>query len=155
LCARAREGYEVINLKRFIFYLSEAHTKAVCGGDRNLLASPAESIMQNAESGGSIAMAREAFFAIGGYDEAFVGWGGEDNEFWQRALTRKTWPYGYLPMAHLWHALQPGKYSQNRNTADQLQNLSSVPPGKRIEGLLRRDFGNSSKMDPAWPREDS
>ncbi len=73
--------------------------------------------MQNAEAGGSIALSRDAFHAIGGYDESFVGWGGEDNEFWERAQTRRVWPYGYLPFVHLWHAPQPEKLQPSRRGA--------------------------------------
>ena len=40
--------------------------------------------------GGTIALEREAYFEIGGYDECFVGWGGEDNEFFQRCQTTKV-----------------------------------------------------------------
>lgn len=153
--ARSQEGYEVINLKRFIFYLTEAHSSAVCAGDRRLLAAPAEAIVQNLEAGGSVAMSRDAFFAIGGFDEAFVGWGGEDNEFWQRALTRKAWPYAYLPIVHLWHAPQPGKEELNPPAVRRFQELAAVPPERRIAALAQRKFGNPQRMDPPWQREAS
>lgn len=155
LWARSQEGYEVINLKRFVFYLAEAHSGAICAGDGQLSAAPAEAIVQNLEAGGSVAIVREALFAIGGYDESFVGWGGEDNEFWARALTRRTWPYAYLPIVHLWHAPQPEKSNGNRGAAGQLRMLSSISPEKRIAALLKRDFGNSSRMDPEWLRQES
>ena len=155
LWARSQAGYEVINLKRFIFYLNEAHSSAVCAGDRRLTAMPAEAIVQNTEGGGSVAMSRDAFFAIGGYDEAFVGWGGEDNEFWQRALTRKVWPFAYLPIVHLWHAPQPGKEQQDSPAVLRFQELAAVPPQRRIADLARRSFGDARRMDPPWQREAS
>ena len=154
LWARSQEGYEVINLKRFIFYLNEAHSRGVCAGDRRLSAMPAEAIVQNLEAGGSVAMARDAFFAIGGYDEAFVGWGGEDNEFWQRALTRKAWPYAYLPIVHLWHAPQAGK-QQNPPAVRRFQELAAVAPERRIAELAQRRFGDTQCMDPPWHPEAS
>ena len=153
LWARCQEGYELINLKRFVFYLTEGHSGAVCTGDRRLAALPAEAIVQNLEAGGSVAMAREAFLAIGGYDESFVGWGGEDNEFWQRALTRKSWPYGYMPIVHLWHASQPGKETRDPHVTTQLQELSAVAPADRIATLTRRNLGDARRMDPPWQRE--
>jgi hypothetical protein len=110
----------------------------------------AEAIVQNLEAGGSVAMARDAFFAIGGFDESFVGWGGEDNEFWQRALVRKTWPYGYLPLVHLWHAPQPEKASRKPVGARSLREIFMLPPERRIAALVRRKFGDSSRMDPPW-----
>ena len=82
LWARSREGYEVINLKRFIFYLSESHSRTICAGDKALSSHPPELIVQNAESGGSIALSRAVFFEIGGYDEALVA--GEDCNLFYR-----------------------------------------------------------------------
>ena len=155
LWGRSEEGYEVINLKRFIFYLSASHSGAICAGDRDLSASPPEVIVQNAESGGSIALSRTAFIEIGGYDESFVGWGGEDNEFWQRALTRNVWRFGYLPFVHLWHAPQSGKASSNPQLVAKFQALSSIPPERRIAELVQRKFGDISRMDPLWLREES
>jgi hypothetical protein len=150
LWARFREGHEVINLKRFVFYLGEACSRAILDGARDISGMAAEAIVQNLEAGGSVAMAREAFFAIGGFDESFVGWGGEDNEFWQRALVRKTWPYGYLPLVHLWHAPQPEKASRKPVGARSLREISMLPPERRIAALVRRKFGDSSRMDPPW-----
>ena len=75
-----------------------------------------EVIVQNLEGGGSVATTREAFESIGGMDESFIGWGGEDNEFWQRAQTCRVWPYGYLPIVHLWRPSQPPtQRSKNRH----------------------------------------
>lgn len=137
---RYREGYEVINLKRFIFYLSRANTERVFSSGGLELNEAPESVMQNAQGGGSVAVSREAYRAVGGFDESFVGWGGEDNEFWERALTRAVWPYGYLPLVHLWHEPQSGKFEQGRQTAELFESRSAVPACIRIEELRGRNF---------------
>jgi hypothetical protein len=145
LWARYKEGHEVINLKRFIFYLSHSHSQEVESRGRLTLSQPPDVVMQNAQAGGSIAVARHAFFDIGGYDESFVGWGGEDNEFWERAQTRRVWPYGYLPMVHLWHAPQPEKLQQGNASREYYRRRSELPPQARIAELRAKDFGMESR----------
>jgi len=132
------KGSEVIQLKRFMFYLSQKHTERMLQENKLSYDEPPERIVQNLEAGGSVAVDREAYFAIGGFDESFIGWGGEDNEFWDRAQTRKVCPYGYLPFVHLWHAAQPDKHysgGQGRYTGDVLKQLMAIPPEKRIDKL--------------------
>lgn len=129
-------GFEVANPKRFIFYLSEKHTQQVFGNAAALADSPPAGIVQNLEGGGSVAITRQAYEAIGGFDEAFVGWGGEDVEFWERACTRRVWPYGALPMVHLWHRPQPGKDSPQTATLRLYHEKARTPPLQRVE-LLR------------------
>jgi hypothetical protein len=139
---RFKDGYEVMNLKRFIFYLSEADSGAVFYDKEPLARRPPQSIVQNLEAGGSIAITREAYYQIGGMDESFVGWGGEDNEFWERAQTKRVWPYAYLPLIHLWHPAQPGKLESKRSTAALFEARSAISPAERIAELTARDFGN-------------
>jgi glycosyltransferase involved in cell wall biosynthesis len=138
--SRLQEGYEVINLKRFIFYLEQTHSERIMSTGMIKLNVAPESIVQNLQAGGSFGITRDAFFDLGGFDEAFVGWGGEDNEFWQRAQTRSVWPYGSLPLLHLWHEAQPGKFEQSRKTATLLEERSAIPPDKRIEELRAVNF---------------
>ena len=150
LWRRFKEGYEVINAKRFVFYLEEAETKrffetAVLPPDAS-----SESVVQNLEAGGSVAMAKDAFFAIGGYDESFVGWGGEDNEFWERAHTRRAWSYGYLPIVHLWHAAQPRKTDPDNPTLRHYAKLSGMAVEDRITALNQRDFGQTERLSVDW-----
>lgn len=47
---------------------------------------------------------REAFDAVGGWDERFRGWGGEDHSI-MRATDTLYWPHKTLPgqVLHLWH----------------------------------------------------
>jgi hypothetical protein len=142
IIARFREGYEVINLKRFIFYLTQAHSAPVLSARDSLSGRAPETVVQNLEAGGSLAITREAYFSIGGFDESFVGWGGEDNEFWERAQALKLWPFGYVPIVHLWHAPQDGKLSRERSTASLYEERSSIPAAERITELAARDFGN-------------
>lgn len=137
-----RQGYELVNLKRFVFYLSEEHTTNFFAGTESLLQRAPESIMQNAQGGGSIAITREAFDRIGGMDEGFIGWGGEDNEFWERAQTLRVWPYGFLSLIHLWHPAQPGKQRTDSVTLQRHRQLSSVPVEQRIERLRQLSSGN-------------
>lgn len=139
---RRKDGYEAMNLKRFIFYLSERHSAAVIAEGKHLAGRPPQVVVQNLEAGGSLAIAREAYFRIGGFDESFIGWGGEDNEFWERVQTLRVWPYGYLPIVHLWHANQTGKFESERETTKLLETRSAIPPQERIAELTSRAFGS-------------
>lgn len=132
---RTAEEYEVVNLKRFIFYLSEQQTVDYLRGDIKISDVAPEAIMQNAEAGGSIGITRDAYDRIGGMDESFIGWGGEDNEFWERAQTRRVWPYASLPIVHLWHAAQPRKQDLNNPSLVRYQALSTQSPELRIANL--------------------
>jgi glycosyl transferase family 7 (putative galactosyltransferase) len=146
-----RRGYEITNLKRLIFYLSDNHTRELFTGHASFASCPPDSIIQNLEAGGSVAVDRDAYFALGGMDEAFVGWGGEDNEFWERASTRRVWPFGYLPVIHLWHPPQPGKGAIDgcgATTAELNSRRASIPIHNRIGELRSRNFGDPRRLDP-------
>jgi hypothetical protein len=125
--SRAREGFEFMNLKRFLFHLNEP-------ADRT-----PTSVMQNAV-GGSVAASRRAYIEIGGFDEEFVGWGGEDNDFWDRAYAHgNVYDFGYLPMIHLHHEAQRGKRDASgagmRRYHDEIR---AIPPEERIRRLRER-----------------
>jgi len=155
LWRRHEEGFEVINLKRFIFYLSEMSSKAIESTRRLDFDEPPETVVQNLEAGGSLAVERDAFFALGGYDEGFVGWGGEDNEFWERAQTRRVWPYAYLPILHLWHPAQPRKQDPSNPNSRRQAERSAVAPEVRIRELAARPFGDPARLSADWPAQGS
>ena len=123
--ARAGEGHQFIDLKRFIFYLDRREKVST--------------VLQNAH-GGSIAAVRETYLAIGGFDEEFVGWGGEDNDFWERAATTgATYQFGYLPMIHLYHAPQKDKFEAGSPPGvRRYREIEAIPAEERIRRLLDR-----------------
>lgn len=130
-------GFEVVNLKRFIFYRSEG-----IPAGQSPLAGNVDFVLENATGGGSLAVARDVFEALGRMDESFEGWGGEDVEFWQRARTRRVWNYGFLPLVHLGHPAQPGKTPEKKTPGmARLKELSDIPPERRIETLLQKGGG--------------
>jgi hypothetical protein len=154
--ARVAEGYEVLNLKRFIFYLSEGASSRLVSARCLGFGEPPTAVLQNAEAGGSIVVTRAAFEAIGGFDESFVGWGGEDNEFWERCQTRRVYPWGYLPMIHLWHPPQLGRRLGPASPMLGLyQKLSRIPVEERVRELKSRPQGLLSGPVPEWvpPRD--
>jgi hypothetical protein len=144
ILSRIKQGHEVVNLKRFIFYLNESHTKSIFDGKGTILDEEPEKIVQNLEAGGSVAITSEAYHRIGGMDESFVGWGGEDNEFWERAQTCRVWPYSCLPLIHLWHPAQPFKDQIDAPTLKYYRELSGTPIFDRIGRLHRLALGDIS-----------
>lgn len=131
-------GFSFADLKRFLFYLDEEQTqRAFASG----VMAPAgiSTVMQNAQ-GGSIAAEREAYFAIGGFDDAFVGWGGEDNDFWDRAATtNRADHFGLLPMIHLHHPPQGGKVlGAEAPAVKRYFERESIPAEERIRQLVAR-----------------
>jgi hypothetical protein len=138
LIERTRRGYDVVNLKRFVFYLGPRHTQEIFDRRAGLADVAPEAVVQNLEAGGSLAITRAGFDCIGGMDEAFVGWGGEDNEFWERASTLRVWPWANLPIVHLWHAAQPGKQDADAPTLRLHRELAATDPRERIARLQAR-----------------
>lgn len=146
------QGFDFVNLKRFIFYLSESATHRMLTQNKIEADLKIDSIMQNAEGGGSIGASRESYFKIGGFDERFIGWGGEDNEFWERAQTTNVWPFGFMPLVHLWHGAQAEKLDhENSNTTLLYKELSQKEPVDRIKWLIQNQASmtsNSIKENP-------
>lgn len=137
LAAKMRAGDEVLDLKRFIFYLTQEATKRTMESGSVPGDARSESVVENLR-GGSIAITREAYDAIGGFDETFVGWGGEDVELWERAETRRANRFGYLPIVHLWHAPQPEKtQGASAPAVERYYELAQVPVAERIARLRR------------------
>jgi hypothetical protein len=133
--ARAKEGWAFQQLKRFTFYLGERESLRVF--ERNEVRTDVPSTIVQNLHGASIAVTRKAYFDIGGFDESFVGWGGEDNEFWDRAeSTDSVYGFGYLPFIHLWHAPQPGKQlGRDAPAVKRWHDLRDVPAAERIRRL--------------------
>jgi hypothetical protein len=142
-------GHEVVDLKRFIFYLSESHTRELCRSKRLPERVPIK-IVQNARGGGSMAITTEAYARLGAMDEGFMGWGGEDSEFWERCTLLKVWDYGYLPTVHLWHPDQPRKEQPENPTMSRYSRLAGIAPIDRVRRLASAPRGGAAprREDP-------
>ena len=148
--ARHADGFEVIDLKRFIFYLDEASSRRAFASGKLDNGMHIESVVQNLTAGGTMAVARAAYDAIGGYDESFYGWGGHDTDFWERALTRRTDAYGYLPILHLWHAASEGKNRREDPGIIRYREIAHVDAVERIAALEKRPRGLAEGPVPRW-----
>jgi hypothetical protein len=137
------------SLQRFLFYLDEASSAAICARAAVPAGITPVDIRQNWK-GGSIAVRRDAFAAIGGFDEGFVDWGGEDDEFFDRCAAISHARGGYLPFLHLWHLPQAGRKSnENLNICEVLPRRLALRREARIAELLQRRRGDESGPDPA------
>lgn len=136
----ALEGAQVMRLMRFLFYLDETSTRRLVnaeGTGADLLgAATPEVIRQNCQ-GGTLAVEREAYFGIGGHDERFLGWGGEDNEFYDRCRLLRLHEWGYLPFVHLWHGSQASRARQEAVRAffDAAVSRTREERARRLTGL--------------------
>jgi hypothetical protein len=83
---------------------------------------------------GVVAIPRAAWDAVGGYDERFVGWGGEDISFWCACCA--VTGYGRVPgtIVHLWH---------HRRRADNEEH----PDYPANDELMRRYLANKNSRN--------
>ena len=137
------------SIQRFLFNLNKSDTNKLFATSTWPKRLQPERIRQNWE-GGTIAVRRESFFELGGYDEAFVGWGGEDNEFFNRCSGVGHLKFGFVPFVHLWHEAQTDKHStDNKNITSALDERLGIPVETRMAELRNRKFGDALEPDPA------
>jgi hypothetical protein len=146
--------YGAASLQRFLFYLSPGETRQL-----NLQGALESSFVPTMTfqnwKGGTIAVVRDAFFDMGGFDEGFVDWGGEDDEFYDRCSIVGHCRNGFLPFVHLWHAPQPErKSSTNPNIADVMPWRMAMPTADRVAELRARDWGSPERPDPMTSYKD-
>ncbi|MFN9631092.1 MAG: glycosyltransferase family 2 protein [Cyanobacteriota bacterium] len=138
-----KSGYEAVNTKRFIFYLSQLHTERILNSFERVSDHAPDYIVQNLEAGGSMAITRKAYIQIGGMDEEFVGWGGEDIDFWRRCSVLNRWIWGYQPIIHLWHKSQPLKNKSDNPNILRIRQLEDLGLDERIASLREKNFGGA------------
>ena len=142
-------GRDVVHLHRFLFCLGERAsaevTKTLALGPRLV----PERVRQGWK-GGTLAIRRDRFAQVGGFDESFVGWTGEDIEFYDRCRVLNGSRHGYLPFIHLWHPPQSMKVSASdrRRNERHTQELLDTPRTLRVERLCRRQAQRLSAVGP-------
>lgn len=143
-----QNGYDVASLQRFLFYLSP-QSSARLESANSIDGRIAPDLVYQNWKGGTIAVRRQAFFDLGGFDEGFVDWGGEDDEFYDRCSAVRHCRFGYLPFVHLWHKPQPDRRATNNpNIATAMPSRMQMPAPSRIEELAIRKFGFPGQPDP-------
>jgi hypothetical protein len=132
----ARHGFEAMHLQRFLFYLGQQDSKAIT--DRRMLGGAGPDDVRQNWKGGTVAILASAYWRIGGFDERFVDWTGEDIEFHSRCATLKAFSFGSVPFVHLWHPVQPTKHGPEREcNLAFFSEVMKVPVQDRIARLRR------------------
>jgi hypothetical protein len=109
------------------FYLNEDETGRLPGEMPRL----AMSCCRELESI-SILIRKAAFERLGGFDEGFLGWGSEDNEFYDRAATLNVCPRRQLFGLHAWHSLLHKEPLQAARNKQRLMALRQLPFHERM-----------------------
>lgn len=114
-----RDNYDAVNPYASLIDLTEQETRAVVRGDAGVAEIRRESMHDRRPQGEHICFCggicvfhRDVYFALGGMDERFLGWGGEDDamsinleRYTDRiAVQRDTAAY------HLWHPRPQQRY---------------------------------------------
>jgi hypothetical protein len=158
-----REGLFAVKPYRRFIDLTEEESRPVRAGDfarvpaRDPRAPPGrQGIGEHVVfAGGSFVIHRDAFVALGGWDERFVGWGGEDDAFSYR-IERSRMACTELdtaPAMHLWHErsrdatfAQPF-YDANRRLLEEYRGYADVQL-ERLAEVQMQVLGHREKYRP-------
>jgi glycosyltransferase involved in cell wall biosynthesis len=111
-----------------VVYIDRSSTTQLCHSNKMVNTLKCERAVGYFE-GGSIACHKSTFFRIGGFNEAYEGYGCEDCDFFER-LKKHTNFFNVrsLDFFHLWHDRTPGwkeKHSVNKRLADRIIGLGA------------------------------
>ena len=113
---------------RWIVHLDHRSTQRTCEQGAIPTDASVEKIIQNNPT--PMLCTKSCYWDIGGHDESFIGWGGEDLEFLSRLRTHRVLEGGFLPVIHLWHPPAAKKASGDRNQTLQDQRMAESPQAR-------------------------
>jgi hypothetical protein len=128
-CCRVLADVDAVRPARLLFYLDEASTVDLVTHRDPTRISGIEKVVANNPT--PIALKRSTYWEIGGHDEGYFGWGGEDTEFLDRLRTRPISEAGWLPVVHAWHAPAEKKADGDRNLRFHASRIA-IPTPERI-----------------------
>lgn len=150
-CALLRRGYTGARLPRLVFYL-DRETSMTVQSEMMLTETNLAVAEVRANCPAILVMDKSAYWRIGGHDETFYGWGGEDDEILQRAQTLKFYPGNFMPFVHLWHPAQVEKHNgRQEREAFTLKKLA-IPVDERIAHLVAQALGDFAGPCEARPQ---
>ena len=129
---RVLRRVEAARPARLIFYIDEVSSTGVSAASGLPPALGIERVVANNPT--PIAVRRSTYWEIGGHDESYFGWGGEDTEFLDRLRVRRMSEGGWMPVLHVWHPAAPKKQSGDRNR-ELHDRTMSIPAAERIRRL--------------------
>jgi hypothetical protein len=132
---------EAVRPARWIFYLDDASTARLSTTQDWRSVDGIEHVVSNNPT--PLALRRSTYWDIGGHDESYVGWGGEDTEFLDRLRTRTVSEGGWMPVLHAWHPPAAKKASGDRNREFDQQKMA-IAANERIEGLRALQQGRAA-----------
>jgi len=109
-------------------------------------------------AGGLLILTRKAFFKIGGCDERFEGWGGEDDAMSHIIYNKLSAKTFHFPFYHINHSRteadgkQQKKYEYNRALADEIKTLYGLALERYIDFLKESNLGVTSKYEQQNPK---
>jgi GT2 family glycosyltransferase len=161
---RCQRGEAGVKPYRTIVDLTPEETVRVRGGDWGLVPARPPGAPRNRKgqgenvvfAGGLFVIERETYLRIGGFDERFLGWGGEDDAMTAK-LERAGVPLAEIgdePALHLWHprstesTLGQPHYETNRRLLSDYAAYSDAEFARLCE-VQRQVMGNLHKYRPA------
>jgi hypothetical protein len=140
-------GVDAVRIARLLFYLDEKSSAEIQRTASISKTARMERVIANNRT--PVAVTRKAYLEIGGHDEAFYGWGAEDDEFMDRLRTRRVAEGAMLPVLHLWHPSAAAGEAGNRNRS-LLKERRRTSPQQRIGILVRQGMGGAHPTSE-WP----
>ncbi|MGB0513795.1 MAG: galactosyltransferase-related protein [Wenzhouxiangellaceae bacterium] len=161
--AARHEGHHAISPFSHMLDLDPDESARVRGGAFDWLPARADQNTSDRQArgefmplaGASVLMSRSAYLAVGGWDERFLGWGGEDDAM-SDLLQRAKVPVAELdtrPALHLYHRRRPSTTLNQPNYRSNIALLESQRQFSDIElarsaAVRRTLIGHAEKYGP-------
>ncbi len=158
--AYRHSGFQLLKPYRRLIDLTPEETAEVRGGRFDWIPERAADAPANRESvaevivlcGGLFLMRADVFANLGGWDERFLGWGGEDDAFSYKVqrMRLSTLELDERPALHLWHPramIDPALYRDNRELLLRYRAYDETELQRLIE-VQRQLMGYREKYRP-------
>ncbi len=89
--------------------------------------------------GGIVMYRKDSIYRIGGWNERFIGWGGEDNYQEYKTKNLMSWAENKAKCFHLWHTRPSPENNLYMKTMELLNKLVSMPIDDTVK-LIRADL---------------